>query len=74
MVAELGSKVLSPLYTAVIVCGLPANVSVAVVKNACPAPFSVAVPMEVPLSKNVTEPVGVPPPDVTVAVNVTGSP
>jgi hypothetical protein len=45
--------------------------SVDVVKVDWPLPFSEPVPSVVPLSVNVTEPVGMPAVDVTVAVKVT---
>ena len=48
-----------------------ATVSVDVVKVALPEPSSVEVPRVVVPSLNVTVPVGVPPLEVTVAVNVT---
>lgn len=41
---------------------------------ATPLPFKALVPNEVVPSMNVTEPVGVPPVPVTVAVNVTDAP
>ena len=41
---------------------------------ATPLPLRLPVPSVVELSKNVTVPVGVPPEDVTVAVNVTDAP
>ena len=44
------------------------------VNVATPAPFSVAVPMTVSPSWNLTWPVGVPPAEITVAVNVTEAP
>jgi len=70
----LPAKLASPPYTAVM--GWVPTVSVVVVKVATAAPFSVPVPRVVPPSLNVTVPVGVPAPAVTVnvAVNVTDCP
>jgi hypothetical protein len=67
----LTAKFESPEYFAVIECEPPENVEV--VKVATP-PVSVPVPRVVVPSRNVTEPVGVPPAPVTVAVNVTDWP
>ena len=51
------------------------TVSPEVVNVATPLPFKdIGVPRLVPLSLNCTVPVGVPVPDVTVAVNVTAWP
>src|SRR5205085_2252613 len=59
-----------PVYWAVIVCVPVASADV--VSVATPLAFTPPVPIDDPLSKNVTVPlVGVPPPDVIVAVNVT---
>jgi len=62
----------APPYTAVRLW-LPA-LKAEVVKVATPEAFSVPVPNEVVPSLNVTVPLGVPPPEVTVAVNVTAPP
>src|SRR5947208_3363521 len=48
--------------------------SVLVANVACPEPSSAPVPSEFAPSLNVTLPVGVPPPELTTAVNVTGCP
>ncbi len=45
-----------------------------VVQAACPFASSVPLPIVAVLSRKLTTPVGVPEDDVTVAVNVTGSP
>src|SRR5436305_263964 len=59
-----------PPYVTVI--GWLPLLSVEVVNVACPAAFRVAVPRVLFLSLKVTVPVGTPPPEVTVAVKVTG--
>jgi hypothetical protein len=61
-----------PLYVAVI--EWEPVINDAVVNAACPAEFSVTVAIIVPLSLNVTVPVGTPAEEVTVAVNVTDCP
>lgn len=67
---ELPPKLASPPYCAVIGC-CPAEENGGVLKTAGPPAgfvlFSCAVPMEVPPSKNVTVPVGMPAPGVTGA-------
>ena len=66
-------KLVSPLYTAVMLCFPTANVDV--VKVALPEEFKVPAPIDVAPSRNVTVPVGVPELGevaTTVAVNVTG--
>src|SRR5262249_9556383 len=62
----------APSYRAVIVC-VPA-VRADVLNVALPLASSVPVPRVATPSRNVTDPVGVPDPDVTVAVNVTDWP
>ena len=67
-------NVLSPEYLAVMEWVFTANV---LVLKVAVRPVSAAVPMDVPPSKNSTEPVGVPAPGAstaTVAVNVTSCP
>ena len=59
----------NPAYTAAIVCE-PTD-SDEVVSVACPDPSVVPVPNVVAPSLNVTVPVGIPAPEVTVAVKVT---
>jgi hypothetical protein len=70
----LPANVASPPYCAVIAY-VPALTN-KVANVATPLPFNVPVPIELPLSRNVTDPVGVPIPEVgaTVAVNVTDAP
>ena len=71
----LSVKFVSPPYEAVMEC--PATESDDVANVACPAPFSVPVPIVVAPSLNVTVPVAVPEPGetaATVAVNVTDWP
>ena len=71
-VPVLPEKFAVAAYTAVTACGDPATVSVAVENVALPVPSSVTGgPTFDPSIANCTVPVGVPPPDVTVAVNVT---
>jgi hypothetical protein len=48
--------------------------SAEVVNVATPDPLRLTVPTPLPSTLNVTDPVGVPDPDVTVAVNVTDCP
>ena len=70
-------KFRSPLYTAVMTCGLPDVDKVEVVNVACPEAFKTADPIAVAPSMNVTLPVGTPPSGgtaLTVAVKVTGCP
>ena len=72
----LPAKLPSVLYTAVMLCGLPATDSAVVLKVATP-PLRVPVPNVAAPSLNVTVPVGVPAPGATaatVAVNVTDWP
>ncbi len=71
MSVELGRKVASPVYSAVMVWA-PALMAVVGREVAEPLPFSATgAPKLVPSILNCTVPVGVPDPEVTVAVNVT---
>ena len=72
----LVAKFVSPPYTAVMLCGLPATDNDELLNVATPA-LSVPVPRVVAPSLNVTVPVAVPLPGATaatVAVNVTDWP
>ena len=71
---ELGAKAVSPSYCAVRRCDPIAREDRTRVP--CPLEFNVPVPIETPLSKNVTFPVGitVPEPCATAAVSVTDWP
>ena len=68
----LPAKVALPAYWAVRVCD-PALRALVVI-DACPPASRVSVPSDVTPSKNSTVPVGVPAPEVTVAVIVTDCP
>ena len=73
----LGLLSLSPPYTAVMKCGLPATSKLAVAYVAVPLLSTAAVPNSVELSTKVTVPVGrteLIPFHATVAVKLTASP
>ena len=70
----LPPKALSPLYTAVMEWGEPAEESAAVLTAATPEPFKVALPRLLVPSRKATVPVGSPPLPLTAAVNVTALP
>jgi hypothetical protein len=71
--AELFEKFPLPL-TNLAVIGCEATESEVVANEATPLPLTAPEPMSVPLSEKITVPIGVPPPEVTVAVNVTDCP